>query len=66
MYVLHMPWDDTQLPMRKFDEFLPFVPTKEEVMTLISSISDLKQKTMAALMYSSGLRIGEVTAGFSL
>lgn len=60
MYVLHKPWDDTQLPMRKFDTFLPFVPTKEEVMTLISSLPNLKQKAMTALLYSSGLRIGEV------
>ena len=31
LYVLPKPWDDTQLPMRKFDEYLPFVPSKEEV-----------------------------------
>lgn len=23
LYVLHKPWDDTQLPMRRFDEYLP-------------------------------------------
>ncbi len=60
MYVLHSPWDDTQLPMRRFDEYLPYVPSMEETWTFISSIPDLKQKTMVALLYSSGLRIGEV------
>lgn len=60
MYVLHKPWDPTQLPMRKFDTYLPFVPTQEEVEQFISSIPDLKQKAMVAVMYSSGLRIGEV------
>lgn len=60
MYVLHKPWNPYQLPMRKFDSYLPFVPTKEEVNTFISTLPDLKQKTMVALMYSSGLRIGEV------
>lgn len=60
MYVLHQKWDDTQLPMRKFDTFLPFVPTEEQVWTFISTMPDLKQKTMVAIMYSSGLRIGEV------
>lgn len=60
MYVLHKPWDDTQLPMRKFDTYLPFVPSHEEAMVFISSISDLKQKAMISLLYSSGLRIGEV------
>lgn len=60
MYVLHKTWDDTQLPMRRFDEYLPYVPSKEETWQFISSIPDLKPKTMVTLMYSSGLRIGEV------
>lgn len=57
---LHKQWDDTQLPMRRFDEYLPFVPSKQDVSILIDSMPDLKQKAMIALMYSSGLRIGEV------
>ena len=60
MYVLHKTWDDTQLPMRRFDEYLPYVPSKEETWQFISSMPDLKSKTMVTLMYSSGLRIGEV------
>lgn len=60
LYVLHQSWDPYQLPTRKFDSFLPFVPSKLEVSTFISSLPDLKQKAMVTLMYSSGLRIGEV------
>lgn len=60
MYVLHKSWDDTQLPMHRFDEYLPFVPSKGEVSILIDSMPNLKQKAMIAPMYSSGLRIGEV------
>ena len=60
LYVLHKPWDETQLPMRRFDEYLPFVPSKEETWQFISSMPDLKPRTMVTLMYSSGLRIGEV------
>ena len=60
MYVLHKPWDDTQLPLRKFDSYMPFVPSKEETRQFISTIPDLKVQTMVTLMYSSGLRIGEV------
>ena len=55
MYVLHKPWDPTQLPMRKFDTYLPYVPSQEEVRTFIETIPDIKVKAMAALMYSSGL-----------
>lgn len=60
IYVLHKTWDDTQLPWRRFDEFLPYVPSKQETWLFISTIPDLKQKTMVTLLYSSGLRIGEV------
>ena len=60
IYVLHKPWDPTQIPLRKFDTYLPFVPSQQEVKTFISTIPDIKQKAMVAVMYSSGLRIGEV------
>lgn len=60
LYVLHMPWDDTQLPFRRFDDFLPYVPSQEETFHFISTMPGIKQKAMVALMYSSGLRIGEV------
>lgn len=60
MYVLHKHWDDTQLPLRKFDTYIPFVPSKEEIACYFSVIPDLKEKTMLILMYSSGLRLGEV------
>lgn len=60
LYVLHKSWDPTQLPMRKFDSYLPYVPTQEETWHFISTMPDLKQRSMVALMYSSGLRIGEV------
>ena len=60
MYVLHKPWDHTQLPLRKFDTYMPFVPSKEETWQFISTSPDLKVRTMVTLMYSSGLRIGEV------
>lgn len=60
MYVLHKNWDPTQLPMRRFDSYLPYVPSQDEVWQFISTMPDLKQKTMTAVMYSSGLRIGEL------
>lgn len=60
LYVLHKPWDDTQLPMRKFDTYPPYVLTRNEVQLFLGSLPTLKQKAMVSLMYSSGLRIGEV------
>lgn len=60
LYVLHKPWDHYELPMRRFDSYLPFVPSKEEIRELLSAVTDPKVKAMIVLMYSSGLRIGEV------
>ena len=50
IYVLHRPWDPTQLPMRRFDSYLPYVPTQKEADIFISSLSDLKPKAMVSLM----------------
>jgi site-specific recombinase XerD len=60
IYVLHKPWDASQLPLRKFDTFLPYVPSQNEVNIFIDSFSNLKHKAIVALMYSAGLRVGEV------
>lgn len=54
LYILHKPWDDTQLPKRRFDTCLPFVPSQEEAFEFISTIPDIKQKAMTTLMCSSG------------
>ena len=60
IYVLHKPWDPTQIPFRKFDAYLPYVPSQKEVFFFIDSFSNLNHKAIVALMYSAGLRIGEV------
>lgn len=60
LYVLHKPWDPYQLPFRKFDSYVPFIPTREEMQTFLASVSDLKFKALLCLMFSAGLRIGEV------
>lgn len=62
LYVLHKPWDSTQLPMRRFDSYLPYVPSQKETWDFIHSFSNLKHKAILSLMYSAGLRVGEVCA----
>lgn len=49
MYVLHKPWDATQVPMRRFDAYMPYVPSQGFTLEFISTISDLKLKTMVFL-----------------
>jgi site-specific recombinase XerD len=59
-YVLHKPWNRYQLPFRKFDKYLPAVPSQEEASHFIDTLPNLKHKTIVALMYSAGLRVSEV------
>lgn len=60
LYVLHKPWDPYQVPLRKFDHYMPYVPSQKETITFINSFTNLKHKAILSLMYSAGLRVGEV------
>ena len=62
LYVLHKPWDSSQLPIRRFDTYLPYVPSQKDTWDFIQSFSNLKHKAILSLMYSAGLRVGEVCA----
>lgn len=60
LYVLHRDWDRYQVPFLHFDEALPRVPSKPEVVRLIDSIDNPKHKAEIALLYSSGIRVSEL------
>lgn len=60
LYVLHKVWDRYQVPYLHYDQFLPKVPSVEEVNEIIDSISNIKHKAEIALLYSSGLRVSEL------
>ena len=57
--VLCISWNKYKVPFRTFDEYIPFVPTKDEVETFISSIQDPKRKAIVAVMFGTGLRVSE-------
>lgn len=59
-YVLHKDWDKREVPFLRFDQFLPAVPTREQVNAIIDSISNPKHKAEIALLYSSGIRVSEL------
>lgn len=60
-YILHRDWDRYQIPYLHYDELLPKVPTKAEVNSLIDSVYNPKHKAELALLYSSGIRVSELT-----
>lgn len=61
IYVLHRPWDSTQLHfVNSIPIFLLFLLKRKSGSSFPHTMPDLKQKTLVTVMYFSGLRIGEV------
>lgn len=59
-YVLHRDWDKREVPFLHFDQYLPAVPTRDQVNAIIDSITNIKHKAEIALLYSSGIRVSEL------
>ena len=59
-HVLHIQWDQDLVPRMKLDTKLPTALSLEEVETLIDTATHIRNKAIIALLYSSGLRVGEL------
>ncbi len=59
-HVLQIPWDQDTVPRMKLDTKLPEVLTLEDIEKLIDSATAIRNKAIIALLYSSGLRVGEL------
>lgn len=59
-HVLHIQWDQDTVPRMKLDKKLPETLTLEEIEKLIDTATDIRNKAIIALLYSSGLRVGEL------
>ena len=60
LYILKQEWNKYEVPRMKYNTPLPFILTKEDALTFIDTIPNLKEKALICLLYSSGLRISEV------
>ena len=58
--VLAKPMEGLELIRAKKEKILPKVMSQEEVSAIIFSLANLKHRCMLALMYSGGLRSGEL------
>lgn len=56
---LERDWSDLRIPRLRYDKRLPLYLTKEEVKTLLDSITYLKHKALLSTIYSAGLRVSE-------
>ena len=59
-YVLHRDWDRREVPFLRFDEHLPAVPSRDQVLSIIASLENPKHRAEVALLYSSGIRVSEL------
>ncbi len=57
---IHIPWDLDIVPRMKIDWTLPQTLSLEEIEKLIDTAENIRNKAIIALVYSSGLRAGEV------
>ena len=59
-YILGREWNPKKIPRMKRTLKFPVIPPKQDVLALLSEITNLKHKAILVLMYGSGLRVGEV------
>ena len=59
---LHISWDQDIVPRMRLDVKLPKVLSLEEIEKLINSATQIRNKAIIALLYSSGMRVGELVS----
>lgn len=57
--IYHKEWAKEYLPTPKVAKTLPLVLAKEEVASVLSSISNFKHRTIIMFIYSTGARVSE-------
>lgn len=61
VHVLHHPYEVENLSFPKRKRTLPVVLSETEVKRLLNAAEDLREQTMLMTLYSSGLRLSELT-----
>lgn len=54
IYLLHQPWDPSQVPFRKFRTYLPFVPDRSQVALFLHSLYNPKARRGCSILYAAG------------
>ncbi|GBE19937.1 tyrosine recombinase XerC [archaeon BMS3Abin17] len=58
--ILKKPFTTADVPIKKKEKILPKLLSKEQIKKLIEATDNLKHKLIVKLLYSSGLRLGEL------
>lgn len=59
-YILDREWNANKIPYMKRAKKFPVIPSRQDVLALLSETTNLKHKAFLVLMYGSGLRVSEV------
>ena len=59
-HVLHKPWNQDVVPRMTNDLKLPEVMPLESIKKMIDATTEIRNKAIISLLYSSGLRVGEL------
>jgi len=59
--VLDLEWNVKKLPRPRIERHLPELISKQEVMRIIQSCKHLKHKALLVVLYSTGIRAGELS-----
>ena len=57
--VLNLPFNKFKVPFIPFEEYVAFIPTKEEMEQFLLASDCLKSKAIFAIMYATGARVSE-------
>jgi integrase/recombinase XerD len=57
---LHREWNSTKIPRSKIPKKLPVVLSQDEILRIFSATRTLKHLTAFMIIYSGGLRVGEL------
>lgn len=59
-FILDKEWNARKIPRMRRSHSFPVIPSKPDVLTFVNATANLKYKAILALLYGSGLRVGEV------
>lgn len=59
-YILKREWNAKRIPRMKQTPKFPVIPSKQDILAILDATTNLKHKAILALIYGSGLRVGEV------
>jgi site-specific recombinase XerD len=59
---LGMPWNPEQIPYPRRTHYLPWIPTRDEIMRVLDAVPNIKHRAALMTCYAAGLRVSEAAS----